>query len=69
MDQRAAFNDFRSAIKIITLPQSKSSIHEDNLLLNSRYKAQFENIPLIGQSVNVITHAIRESVVQGQSDD
>lgn len=33
-------------------------------MITERYNSQLENVPLVAQSVNVVTHALRESVVQ-----
>ena len=33
-------------------------------VITERYNAQLENVPLVAQSVNVVTHALREAVVQ-----
>ena len=61
MDQYKAFTGFSQRVKLIPVPSSDAA----NLApLKQRYQHQLKQVPLVAQSVNVITHAIREAVVQ-----
>ena len=61
LDQFKAYSDFNQVVQLVPIP---SSDPQARVALQSRYNQQLEKIPLVAQSVNVITHALREAVAQ-----
>ena len=61
LDQFKAYSDFNQVVQLVPIT---SSDPQARVALQSRYNQQLEKIPLVAQSVNVITHALREAVAQ-----
>ena len=64
IDQKRAYTEFLSSLQLINTPGMNYLVNSQKSALAGRYEAMFTDIPPVAQSVNYVTYALRESVIQ-----
>ena len=68
IDQKRAYGEFISSLQLINTPGPNFMVDSQKQALAGRYESLLKDIPPAAQSINYVTYALREAVVQVLDD-